>query len=56
MSKNNTGEKPKIRKDKPRDMDPFEIKRKKNNGTNAKSKKLKEWEQLANDYYSQYGS
>lgn len=56
MSKNNKGEKQNIRKDKSRDSDSFENKRKKNNGTNAKSKKLQEWEQLANDYYSQYGS
>ena len=56
MSKKHKGEKQNIRKDKPRDSDPFEIKRKKNNVTNAKSKKLQEWEQLANDYYSQYGN
>jgi hypothetical protein len=54
MSKKHKGEKP-IKKDKNQDYDLFEQRKKKNVNT-TKSKKMQEWEKLADSYYSQYES
>jgi len=54
MSKKHKGEKP-IKKNKQQEYDLFELKKKKNVNT-TKSKKMQEWEKLADSYYSNYDS